>query len=70
MSPEEQALKTQLETMIKQLKPVMDTYGATKEELTAALEKLIAQEESLKDSKEQMAAGKKQLEDIVVLSRL
>ena len=64
LSPEEQALKTQLETMIKQLKPVMDTYGATKEELTAALEKLIAQEESLKDSKEQMAAGKKQLEDM------
>lgn len=64
LSPEEQALKTQLETMIKQLKPVMDTYEATKDELTAALEKLIAQEESLKDAKEQMAAGKKQLEDM------
>ena len=46
------------------LKPVMDTYEATKEELTAALAKLVEQEEDLEDAKEQMAAGKKQLEDM------
>ena len=64
LSPEEQVLKKQFETMIDQLKPVMDTYEATKEELTAALAKLVEQEEDLEDAKEQMAAGKKQLEDM------
>lgn len=64
LSPEEQVLKKQFETMIDQLKPVMDTYEATKEELTAALAKLVEQEEDLEDAKEQMAVGKKQLEDM------
>lgn len=64
LSPEEKVLKKQFETMIDQLKPVMDTYEATKEELTAALAKLVEQEEDLENAKEQMAAGKKQLEDM------
>ena len=54
LSPEEKVLKKQFETMIDQLKPVMDTYEATKEELTAALAKLVEQEEDLEDAKEQM----------------
>ncbi len=35
-----------------------------KKKLTAALAKLVEQEEDLEDAKEQMAAGKKQLEDM------
>lgn len=64
LTEEEKAEKAQLESLIAKLKPIVATYEATKDELTAALEKLIAQEESLEDAKEQMAAGKKQLEDM------
>lgn len=64
LTEEEKAEKAQLESLIAKLKPIVATYEAAKDELTAALEKLIAQEESLEDAKEQMAAGKKQLEDM------